>query len=593
MKRSLKLALIPTAIAAALTANQAFAGSEACFEVYSVTGDAVVKEHAVNYNLAACGARGDITGTADTVLETLDVTSIAYELTGDYTADLQTINADDDDLHVVYIPTSDIPSGAVIEFQLTNAVWDGNGNQLHLVQSDGTTYELVASSDGTFDGTNKVKFVTKAGVTIGAGTRLAVTQNNAIDGTDATVVGNAALIESPQLKIENDACPTEKSVSIDAVRVQTDGGTALVIEGGITTETTNLIDIMPQFVMFDAFSAPNYATGSTTVIEVQVDAEETGGDTPRTRFVDDNNDNVVDMRQTVVYPFLMIDRFATLDDYVVLDSDDDFDISVATDGTPGDTVTVGLYNTWINGSDADAKPINPVDLNGAVAGTNIAPATDHSTKVTIPADAVFTTGNAAAGTLGDDSDIDGDSFYTAIGDGDATSLAIQDNAWYLTLENADDGVMNFNYTIEAEYELDFDNADYIDHCVATEDLFQVGVNGAVLKVPYTFDANTNWVRITNEHSESALITLDVFDESSNYKNGIEIGTIDPKSSVVLFADALLDTAVTAGYTTTDSRHTMTFTVTAPKDTVHGVSVQKIPGGVDRVLPVLDQNEWRQ
>jgi len=38
---------------------------------------------------------------------------------------------------------------------------------------------------------------------------------------------------------------------------------------------------------------------------------------------------------------------------------------------------------------------------------------------------------------------------------------------------------------------------------------------------------------------------------------------------------------------------MTFTVTAPKDSVHGVSVQTIPGGVDRVMPVLDQNVWTQ
>jgi hypothetical protein len=38
---------------------------------------------------------------------------------------------------------------------------------------------------------------------------------------------------------------------------------------------------------------------------------------------------------------------------------------------------------------------------------------------------------------------------------------------------------------------------------------------------------------------------------------------------------------------------MTFTVTAPKNKVHGVSVMKIPGGVDRVMPVLDQNDWSQ
>ena len=87
--------------------------------------------------------------------------------------------------------------------------------------------------------------------------------------------------------------------------------------------------------------------------------------------------------------------------------------------------------------------------------------------------------------------------------------------------------------------------------------------------------------------------MDIFDESSNETKNVNLGQIANKASNVFKTEDLLAAAVADGYVGTGARHTMTFTVTAPKNKVHGVSVQKIVGGVDRVMPVLDQNDWSQ
>ena len=59
------------------------------------------------------------------------------------------------------------------------------------------------------------------------------------------------------------------------------------------------------------------------------------------------------------------------------------------------------------------------------------------------------------------------------------------------------------------------------------------------------------------------------------------------------AGSLNDTNDAANAASSARRHTLTFAVTAPKNSVHGVTVQKIAGGVDRVMPVLDTNDWSQ
>lgn len=93
--------------------------------------------------------------------------------------------------------------------------------------------------------------------------------------------------------------------------------------------------------------------------------------------------------------------------------------------------------------------------------------------------------------------------------------------------------------------------------------------------------------------------IDIFDETGNNKlTNLQVsGTeqVPAVSSVVVRASDIIAAAMAADptYTMTNDRFFATFTITSPKDKVHGVAVQAIPGGVDRVIPVLDQNNWAQ
>ncbi|QZO13438.1 hypothetical protein [Pseudoalteromonas piscicida] len=179
MKRFNKVALIPAAVAAVLAGN-AYAGTEACFEVYKGSEGLAVDAFDVIYGGADCDITRVGTATTDAHLKTIAETKIAYELTGNLPIDFD--NIDDaatavagDDQHIVYIPTTDIPGGTKITMEIAGATFDGNANQIHLVKSvtgGAAAFEAVASSDGQVDGENSITFITKAGITIGAGTRL-------------------------------------------------------------------------------------------------------------------------------------------------------------------------------------------------------------------------------------------------------------------------------------------------------------------------------------------------------------------------------------------------------------------------------------
>ena len=80
---------------------------------------------------------------------------------------------------------------------------------------DDAEIEAVASSDGQVDGESVITFITKAGTTIGAGTRLAFSRVST--GVDAATVGSA--VDPVGIKIANEECTTattSKSVSIRA-----------------------------------------------------------------------------------------------------------------------------------------------------------------------------------------------------------------------------------------------------------------------------------------------------------------------------------------------------------------------------------------
>lgn len=581
MNKSLKLALLPAAVASAMFANNAFAGTEACFEVYKDADGLAVAEFGAIYGGSSCLAEGSRTAhgaMADgtTELAATAEGAIAYELTGDLVVNLDALDGTDTDQHIVYIPTTDIPGGTKITMELGGATFEGNGNQIHLVKvaDNGTDFEAVASSDGTVDGTNSVVFLTKAGVTIGAGTRLAFS----LVSTDTLANG----VQPIGLKLENNVCTdgtSNQTVTITAVEAKTDGGTGYVIAGG-KSSAQSLLDVSPQFYAFQ--------DGSTAKADVNAESSDASGNpiVARTEFVYDPAaaNQLVVKQHEVVYATGFYDRAPLLDRAITLDAADHVDTTFTASAAAGDSVEMAIWNGQ---AAADSSLSAQIDVETGTA-TGLLNTTSYSTEAT-------------------------DLFTPAVGTGDAetnTNVALAGalyNKVFYTLTNTNtDDIMNFNYDVEVAHTLNFDDAGTdIDHCGGTVTSHEIGVNGAVLKVPYTYatwargeGVKENWVRITNEHSESAEVTVEVFAQSAfegtagTESKVFTLGTVGGQDSAIYYAEdiANLYDAEVAG--ANGNRFSFTFTVTAPKDTVHGVAVNKV-GEADRVLPVLDQNDWNQ
>ncbi|MCG7538944.1 hypothetical protein EXT48_14355 [Pseudoalteromonas sp. CO348] len=598
MKRFNKVALIPAAVAAVLAGN-AYAGTEACFEVYKGADALAVTGFDTIYGGAACIAEASRTGATAANLEATNEAKVAYELTGDLTLDFDAVDGTNTDQHIVYIPTTDIPGGTKITIELSGATFAGNANQIHLVKdADGsganTNFEAVASSDGTVDGASSITFLTKAGITIGAGTRLAFSRIST--GADSTA------IDPVGIKIANTTCTTAsttQSVTIKSTSAITDGGNGYNIQGAVSA-AQKVVDITPQF----------YALHGGTTAEVQVNAESSNSEgnaiVARTEFVYNAaaNNRLVATSSQAIYKNGFYNRAALLDQAITLDADDHLETAFVATAEPGANVKMRLYNgrTAATGVLDTSVPVQTGTVPGSFGLTQAA-ATVYNTEAVD----LFTP-NAGTG------DAEPNAQTTA------PLLGATYNAMYYVVENnPTDGIMNFNYDATTYYTLDFGTAGELDHCEDNKVTHKVGVNGAVLKVPYVVNAEGNFVRVTNEHDEAAEVTVDVFGESANGNTGarkvtaVELGQVPAKSSVVYFVPKLIEQAVAQkGYTgadggyaaeslgtnaanakSADNRHTVTFTVTAPKDSVHGVSVQKIIGGTDRVMPVLDQNEWSQ
>ena len=280
--KNFKIASLSLAIAGLVASNQAFAGTEACFEIFKGADNAAVTDAQMDtvYTPASCVAENLRVGSTATDLNPTVEAAIAYELTKDYDIDFDATDGVDTDTQIVYIPTTDIPSGTLITMSLSGATFKGNSNIIHLVQDDdlggaGTTFSAVASTDGAVDGESTITFLTKAGVTITAGTRLALSlAASGAAAADLVPVG---------INISNTACAdptTQQFVTISATSAVTDGGTGFSIAGG-QSSTQNIADITPQYVTF---------SGKVTT-EGQVNAESTDGSgnsiVARTQFVYD------------------------------------------------------------------------------------------------------------------------------------------------------------------------------------------------------------------------------------------------------------------------------------------------------------------
>lgn len=605
MKRFNKVALVPAAVAAVLAGN-AYAGTEACFEIYDTTDAAAVdhiKAFETRYTGATCIVESKRGGASASDLEPTKESKVAYELTGDLALDFDNVNlsaapATERDIQIVYVPTTNIPSSSRLVFKLDGAIFHGNANKIHLVkdkdgEADATGaddgFEAVADADGVFDGSNTLTFLTKD-IEIRAGTRLVLSRSENADTT------TAATLKPISIKIENDVCTSTtstKSVTLKVTSATTDGGGSIT---GATSVAHKLVDISPQF----------YALQDSESTEVKVNAESEDyanqAIVARTEFVYEKGTSTVNKTQAI-YPAGFYDRATLLDRAITLSTDDHLETSFVSSGAPGASVQYGIYDTRTAAS-------------GVV--TSVA---DEIAVETGTAKGVITVGDATKKVY------DTEATDLFVNGAEANPAAATDprfgaqyNQAFYTVETKDSTkIMNFNYEVTTNYKLNFADDKYLDHCDMKPVTHKVGVNGAVLKVPYTVNAEGNFVRVTNEHDKSAEVTVDVFGESADGTEGkrrvlaVDLGMVPAQSSVVYFVpDVIAQAETQKGYTGADggyaakslgdnasnavssnARHTLTFTVTAPRDSVHGVSVQRITGGVDRVMPVLDQNEWSQ
>lgn len=600
--KNLKKALLSTAVLAGLAAGNVYAGTEACFETFKGADNLALTNADIHpfYGNASCTTAAalaaqvpPVVGTAATALMKQDTAKIAYELTGGTNGldvNFDAVNGVDTDLQIVYVPTTDIPPGTLIEFTITNATFKGNANQLHLVKDSDAgiavsaldTFTAVASSDGAFDGAadGKIKFITKAGITIGAGTRLVFSKVS----SGAT----AADIVPASFNVKNTECTgaQQKFVTIAATKAVTDGGTGYSIDGAVS-KAHNLMDISAQLAAF---------IGSATVNgQVNAESKDFAGNTivARTEFVYTAANGATLRKAELVHKAGFANRAALLDQAVALNADDLVELSFVETADAGASVKAGLYNnlTLAGGTNA---PINPIDLNGAAAGTflDFVASKPTTAQVGLPANVVFA---ADAGT---------EVLETA----PPAYAGAAYNEHFFTVSQTDlTKIMNFNYDVNVHALINFKDSE-LDHCAVEKNTHKVGVNGAVLKVPYTVNGAGNFVRVTNEHTVAAEVTVDLFSESTDGNTGnravtaVKLANVPAKSSIVYFVPDVVAAAIaqknyegSADVTTGGAplRHTMTFTVTSPKNTVHGVSVQKLSTGSDRVMPVLDQNEWSQ
>lgn len=587
--KNLKKALLSTAVLAGLSAGQAFAGTEACFVTYKGADDAAITNANIQ-TLFAESACKDGAGVRFGSLGPVATANVAYELTGGTNGldlDLDVVDGVDTDLQIVYVPTTDIPPGTLIEFTITNATFKGNANQLHLVKDDDAgavdavdTFSAVALSDGSFDGTSTIKFITKAGITIGAGTRLVFSK--------VSTGADAAAIVPASLNIKNTECTTDqqKYVTIAATKAVTDGGTGYSIEGAVS-KAHNLVDISAQFATF---------IGSATVNgQVNAESKDFAGNTitARTEFVYTAANGATLRKAELVHKAGFANREALLDRAVALTADDKLELSFVESADAGASVKAGVFNN-LELAGATNAPINPVDLNGAAAGNflDFVAANPATAQVALNALTFFAA----------------DAGVEVVETAPAAYAGADYNEYFFTVSQTDlTKIMNFNYDINVHSKVNFSDSE-LDHCAKNTNTHKVGVNGAVLKVPYTVAGSGNFVRITNEHTVEAEVTVDLFSETADGTTGsravtaVKLANVPAKSSVVYYVPEVVDAAVAQkNYAGSDGntvnganvRHTMTFTVTSPKNTVHGVSVQKLSTGQDRVMPVLDQNEWSQ
>jgi hypothetical protein len=313
-----------------------------------------------------------------------------------------------------------------------------------------------------------------------------------------------------------------------------------------------------------------------------------------------------------VYAFGLSNQAANLDASIELNEDDKFSIRYKAEGNASNVV-VGLFDRWDGRYGTDLignnyTPTHDADNDNGVIRPSFkqdagfawsTPA--GTTDITYSALEIFNS-DGAGGSDGYVEDTYGTKYialaHAAVGNTFETNAlgGVDIRAW--------DGVdgaslpMGYNYNVSFSAMLDLDTRVGIElHDVGTcNDIMthEITFNGAVLKAPYVFTSGAgNFVRLTNESASAAAVYADVFGEDGKEIKNVMVGTIPARASKVFFAADLIKAANAAGYTGTGPRQSFIFNVMADKEHVNGVSVQTIPGGVDRVMPVLDANNFGQ
>jgi hypothetical protein len=531
-----------------------------------------------------------------------------------------------------------------------------NANQLHLFQVDENdsgdlVYKEVATSDGVFNSKQEVTFVFKAGVSVRAGQRLVWSRNVSADAKpydadtatagiqqDVGIVSPAIAIATPEV------CGDDvEDVVLTATAAVTDGGNPII---GAADTSVTLVDIKSQFAinttskrgvtkanvnatsMMHNFQAQSYADAPAFGdFETHVNGENFGL-APRSRFVKNNiHDNVVwtqtfaeDTQEVSIASFSggdvagmdhtdgglqtasywtdrtfnehvygvgavfaldFINNETDLDAAVVLGTNDTVGLRyTATGGTPTNTV-VGLFDQWTGREDGPTE-----GLATTVPGWEwSAPA--GTTDILYSAQNVFadsTMGGADEFFLG--SAVERPTKYIALAHSNVAGRASSTAA------------MGFNYDVSVDVAINLAPRTGLELHKAgtckTIKTHEISFDGAVLKAPYVYtEGGSNFVRLTNEGATAADVYMDIFDEAGNKVDNVMVGTIPAHASTVLWSNILKKRADAAGYEGVGARHTMIFNVMAKKEDVNGVSLQRVPGGVDRVMPVIDQNTFSQ
>ena len=556
MKKQLNIALLPAAVAAALLSGNAMAGTESCFENWnedvnwSLDGASYAE---VKYSLANCnatyalsnaasasgasGATGLISdshaATTNRPLNTANLT-IAREVSQDFTwsqdaSDSLGVDGFNTitDVNLTYIPTTDLPGGSYITMKLDGADFGKkNNDQIFLLGWDTTnsTWEVLATSDGVVNDQTTVTFLSQSGSPIGAGTRMIMSTNN-------------SLPTPIKLHLNNTDCSlTSHDVTLEVTNVVTAGGQA--IAGGIGAKAT-VAQILQQYQV------------KVSVASDEVDAANEAES--REKF-----DNGLYTSKATFY----IENAAQAGWASAAQTNLELEFEPTFTGNAGAGVRFFVEDSTNAVVDL-ASGVNKIVPDGTVT---------------------YKLSEGAGNAFGDVTGL----FQAPSPSGTLPELVVENIA-----TNAVYTPMNFNYDVINGTKVTFKNPGLtgnLDGCDINVTSHNVGVNGAVLKVPYMrMSGQDQFVKITNESNKEASILLDVFNDAATNAevNGVSLGQIAAKETRLFYGEDLMAAAAADGYTATDERnHTVTFVVTAPESSVHGVSTQKVPGQTDRVQPVL-------